>query len=251
MKDDLLELLPPFKDEYIIIVDKQNTDDIMTTLLKAHAKWERQYDLIYPYFLAKTPVEVCERVFDFLKNEVPYTKETEGLQTLKNPTAILTDGETVDCKGYSLFIGGILDAVKRNTNLDYDWCYRFASYDKTQRLPGHVFVVMTLLEGELWIDPVFPELNKGRLHEWELDKTPGTISGLYMLSGPGDDLTGSVTVDPRDAIRNFLVAVGLNLYGSATLIKSHPDILNGPIKQFFAINNYPFDTLLNVLSNVS
>lgn|SRR5487761_309842 len=254
MKEDLLALLPAFKDEYVLLENDQDTADIRRAIMEAHQKWKGQYDLIYPFFLAGDPIKIAQNIFDFLKNEVPYTKESRELQTVKNPTAILTDGETIDCKGYSLFIGGVLDAIQRSANKNnetpFTWCYRFASYDKTQREPGHVFVVMALYQGELWIDPVFPEFNRGRMHEWELDQTPGAINGLYMLSGPGDDLTGSINVNDQDAIDNFLVAVRFNLYGFATLMKSHPDILNGPIKQFFAVNNYPFDTLLNLLSNV-
>jgi len=58
-----------------------------------------------------------------------------------------------------------------------------------------------------------------------------------------------ISVDTPTAIKNFLVAVNLNLYGLRGLLLSDANILYGPVKQFFLINGYPFDTLIALLQH--
>src|ERR1700743_2120799 len=177
-KDQLLESLP-VKDQVILVEDRQNTADIRELILQKHKENAPQYDLISHYFDTGSIVETSKQIFEFLKENVPYTKESGNYQTVKSPALILlaNDGDNqydrVDCKNYASFIAGVIDSIKRNHPGDqWDWTYRFASYDPNSPEPGHVFVVVTVDGKELWIDPVFTYFNGGDMHEWELDEKP-------------------------------------------------------------------------------
>ena len=105
-----------------------------------------------------------EQLFDFCKKNLHYNVESEKDQTTRSPAGIIQLGKDpsygVDCKHYAGYIAGCLDAWNRKAGTqEYDWCYRFASYDQ-ERAPGHVFVVTKYDDGELWIDPVLGSLDK-------------------------------------------------------------------------------------------
>lgn len=259
LKETLLEVLPVRELVVIEQIDRQNTDDIRKELLLVHAEYASDYDKIYSYFDTGDIIDTSRDIFDFLKANVPYTKENSKFQTIKNPRAILTfnDGgsglDRVDCKNYSAFIAGVIDAIKRNKGGDWDWCYRFASYDQTDKEPGHVFVVVMIDGGELWIDPVFPYFNAGDMHEWEIDEKPkNTIGGLYkVICGPGDNVRqtqlNSVIVNSKSAARNFLVAVELGLFGLPQLLMGFPQVTNAQVKQILIDSGVDINALNAVL----
>jgi hypothetical protein len=231
-KDTLLEVLP-VRNQVVLTEDRQNTTDIQNLIIQKHKFYEKDYDLISHYFDTGDIVDTSRQIFDFLKTNVPYTKENGKYQTVKSPALILSsnDGngnfDRVDCKNYASFIGGVIDSIKRNggdSDYNWDWAYRFASYDANDPEPGHVFVVVKIDGKELWIDPVFTYFNGGDLTAWQMDKKPTTrtIGGLYSISGAAQ--TGTVTVNTKDAAQNFLVALQLNLYGLADLLLAHPQI---------------------------
>jgi hypothetical protein len=255
-KETLLTVLPVRDQVVLTKEDRQNTDDIRQELLLAHRDFAPDYDLIYSYFDKGDIIETSREIFDFLKINVPYKKENGNYQTIKNPRAILTfnDGSTnlnrVDCKNYASFIGGIIDRIKRHNGGDWDWCYRFASYDERDPEPGHVFVVVETPEGELWVDPVFSYFNDGTMHEWELDQKPAkSIGGLYrVICGPTDN--GSlITVDAVKARANFLTAVTLNLFGLKDLLLNNPQVTNGPVAAELESLGVNLLSLSNILKN--
>ncbi len=237
-KENLLDILP-FREQIVMTEERQNTDDIRKEILLAHRDYAPDYELIYSYFDQGDIIETSRGIFDFLKANVPYKKENGRYQTVKCPAAILTfnKGNTnydrIDCKNYAAFIAGVLDRLKQHEpGSDWDWCYRFASYDENDPEPGHVFVVVKIGEKELWIDPVFAYFNAGMMHDWELDQKPvKSIGGLYRISGPGDGSKQWVVVNTKEAARSFLVAVELNLFALPELLVSYPAITDGPVKQ--------------------
>jgi hypothetical protein len=257
-KETLLDILP-YRDQVVLKEDRQNTDDIRAEILAAHKKYAPDYDLIYHYFNTGNIIDTSRQIFDFLKQNVPYKKENGKYQTVKSPAAILMAGDgnegpqldRVDCKNYSLFIAGLLDAIRRHDGGQWDWCYRFASYNEVDPEPGHVFVVVKMDGRELWIDPVFTYFNSGDMHEWELDQKPG-IGGLYEISGPAVNVppVQSVTVDAKTAAKNFLVDVELNLLALPQLLLNYPGVTNGPVKQVLIASGVNWDALQTILRYV-
>lgn len=84
-KQTLLEVLPVREEVIITEKNRQNTDDIKTEILAAHQQYEADYDLIYQYFDCGDIIDTSRYIFDFLKQNVPYKKESGRYQTVKNP----------------------------------------------------------------------------------------------------------------------------------------------------------------------
>jgi hypothetical protein len=138
-----------------ILVKDQDVDDIISGIVKKHKECTSYYDRIYGAFnIPGSWWDVGQRLWEFCKNEIEYRIESVKWQWVSSPQSILKNGHC-DCKGYALFIAGMLDAMKR-AGEDIDWCYRFASYQILNSTPGHVFVVINPGQGsdEIWIDPV-------------------------------------------------------------------------------------------------
>ncbi len=144
-----------FENRKNVISDTQSYNDIIKGILHTHKIYQQDYDKIYSYFLADNYAAINQKIFNFLKNNVPYKAESSDEQTLRSPAAILQYNNSADCKSYALFTNGILDAIRRNENEDFDVIYRFASYDNTNKIE-HVFAVQKIGEHEFWNDAVLP-----------------------------------------------------------------------------------------------
>lgn len=187
-KTELLELLPPYQGKEQVITDDQGTKDIVQEVLKAHRVFAPDYDKIADEWMTGDLSKVPYRLYRFCKDKMTYKEEDITDQTTRSPAGILAL-KYVDCKHYSGWIAGVLDAINRTKDYYYDWCYRFASYSMLKPNPGHVFVVIKDKESgeEWWIDPV-PEMagfNARNLKPWYTwDKKP--TMALTRLSGVGD-----------------------------------------------------------------
>lgn len=166
-RDQLLKKLPPYKDEWILINDKQTVHDIVCEVIEAHDEFAPYYDKIALCFDGSNTDAVCRNIDNFLRRNIKYREESETDQTTALPAGILTRKQG-DCKHYSSFAGGILSALNREGK-KIKWCYRFASYRIFDSEPHHVFIVVNPgTENEIWIDPT-PGAN-AKQPLWILDK---------------------------------------------------------------------------------
>jgi hypothetical protein len=184
----LLNRLTPLQGLNKVITINQSVGDIISGILNTHNYWKNDYDKICLNFNEKTPYLIGKKIFDFLKGHTHYVIESDNQQTLRSPAAILKLGSDkkigLDCKSYSLFIGGVLDALNRKGK-KINWCYRFASYKFTDKLPHHVFVVINPGSSkEIWIDPVLPLFNEKKQYFYKIDRKPKNMA-LVQVSGIG------------------------------------------------------------------
>jgi len=187
-KKILLQNLAPYIGSYKVLKHQQDTSDIVKELILRHDLDAKDYDRIYKYFYTGNIIVTAKNIFNFIKQNIVYKIEPGSKQTLKTPGAFLITG-VADCKQYSQFIGGLLDAIKRNENLKFDWCYRFSSYND-QKAIQHVFVVLKVNNTEIWIDPVLNEFNRKKEYTYKLDKKPKNTMALYSISGFKNDQVG-------------------------------------------------------------
>jgi hypothetical protein len=174
-------------------VEDQEVSDIMTWMAKWHKECVGNYDVLYPMFDGDGSwYDVGQRIFDFCKESIEYRIESVQWQYASSPMTILRNGYC-DCKGYALFIGGVIDAMKR-AGEDVSWCFRFASYSILNSLPGHVFVVLFPGKNEIWIDPVLDTYDsKVPRPSYTTDKHVDTcrskgmagVSGIGYIPGAG------------------------------------------------------------------
>jgi hypothetical protein len=173
----LLNQISGFENRKNVIVEDQSTGDIIKAILDTHPKYKDDYKKIAPYFKGTNEIKSCEKIWNFLKKNIRYVVESESKQYVRSPAAILKQAVS-DCKCYSLFIGGICDALKMK------FCYRFASYNTYNKQPGHVFVVVNPgTNNEIWIDPVLSYFNYKKPYYYKIDKQPKMA--IYSISGIG------------------------------------------------------------------
>jgi hypothetical protein len=166
----VLNSLPAYRGKQKVLVENQSTKNIIDAIINAHYLYASDYKKIAKYFEGSNDLETAKNVFKFLKNNVQYVVDSEANQKIKSPSAIIATG-ACDCKCYSLFIGGILGAMK------IPFVYRFASYNKNKNL-GHVFIVMYYYANEIYIDPVLDRFNEKKKYTHKIDKMITSISGI-------------------------------------------------------------------------
>src|SRR5882724_10990897 len=216
------DALPPFRNEKVLIKERQGTNDIINEILKTHNLYEADYDQIYGYFDTGDIYSTCRNIWEFLKYNLTYNAESDGEQSVKSPSAILHDGEKIDCKHYSLFSGGVLDAIKRNEGDSWQWFYRFVSYYPGEDV-GHVFVVVNDGKEEIWVDPVLTSFDQRKKYYSKIDRKP---MSLVRISGIGtaQSAVPNVTVNKEVAWTSFLTGVNNNMFALKDLLKQNPAI---------------------------
>lgn len=176
---NILSKLPPYIGRKMVYQKHQGVSDVIAGMGATHQKYKSQYDAISGQFMAPTAIQSCRLLWDFLKKNTHYIIEPDSEQTLRSPAAILELGKNknvgLDCKSYSLFIGGILDALNRKGK-NIPWCYRYASYRWYDPMPHHVFVVaFPGTNKEIWIDPVLSSFNEKKNYYFKTDKKMALI----------------------------------------------------------------------------
>lgn len=180
-KSALLDKLPPFRNEGVVIARNQGVYDIVKEVLQAHDVFAPDYDAISGLFYFANPVDTFKALFQFLKDNVRYNVETEEKQTTKSPAALLATG-TGDCKHYAGFIGGVIDSLRRK-GAPIDWGYRFASYNFWDTAPQHVFIVARTAGTWYWIDPVLKSFDFRYKPAHYEDRRPKSYTMLQRVSG--------------------------------------------------------------------
>lgn len=190
--------LQPFHNRKHILIHDQSVGDIITGILSTHDRYKTEYNKISGQFIAANAEQIGYKIWKFLKDNVSYKVEPDSRQMLKSPAAIIQPGTTSDCKNYSLFTGGVLDALERK-GIKIPWCYRFSSYRILERIPQHVFVVMYPNTGhEIWIDAVLSSYNSHKQYYYKIDKKIKNMS-LISLAGIEDTFSIGKKGDKRRA----------------------------------------------------
>lgn len=173
-KQEFIKALSGCKVPVRLVTEDQQVQDIIDAIIEQHIQCTGHYDMIYRQFLGGDLYDICERLWLFCKENFDYSIESIDGQYVSSPLTQLKRGHN-DCKGYALFIAGILDAMKRN-GLQIDWVYRFASYRLFNREPGHVFVVVNPHQENIWVDPVLDSFDLHYRYWWHKDYQVHTIA---------------------------------------------------------------------------
>lgn len=187
----VLQKLEPFTNFKKVLIEDQNTSDIIQGILDNHNNYEKEYDKISEMFIGDNEVETAKNVFKFLKDNVPYYVEPIEKQTLRSPSAIISIKEGADCKSYASFINGIMSSLNRKGIFKVPLAYRFASYRYDTREPQHVFSVLyPSTKNEVWVDPVLNKFDQRKEPVFIKDKK--IKMALIAMSGTSSQATASL-----------------------------------------------------------
>jgi hypothetical protein len=201
-KNMVLQKLAPFTNFKKVLIEDQNTGDIIQGILDNHNNYESEYDKISEMFIDDNEVETAKNVFKFLKDNVPYYVEPIEKQTLRSPSAIISIKQGADCKSYASFINGIMSSLNRKGIFKVPLAYRFASYRYDTREPQHVFAVLYPgTKNEVWVDPV--------LNKFDQRKEPVFIKDkkikMALIAMSGTSTQGTATLQEMQNYRDKLV----------------------------------------------
>lgn len=224
MRQQLLQKLS-FGGKREIITNDQSANDIISAMLAAHTKYQKDYDLIANQFYAGSAKATAKKLFDFLKHNIHYKVESVNNQRIMSPGAIISLAQN-DCKNFALFIIGVLHSLKRRGIINNKILYRFVSYNILDSTPHHTYAVLIDRDGrEINIDPVLSSFNEKKLFYNKIDKMPlyaiSGVSGIGAAKAPKGvkrPIVARIALAP--ARGSFLLLVGLNFMGLATKLTS-------------------------------
>lgn len=152
----ILARLPPYRDEWELITNRQYVPDIIREVCEAHKLFGWYYDRFSDLFYSPDPMRVADNLNEFCKTYLQYKEEPVKTQTSSLPTGIIErgyiSGPGVDCKHYSLFCAGVIGSLNRMYNCSFDAVFMFVGYGRATE-PYHVFVCVKDKEVNIWIDP--------------------------------------------------------------------------------------------------
>jgi hypothetical protein len=218
-KNAVLQKLAPFTNFKKVLIDDQNTSDIVQGILDNHENYQDEYDKISEMFIGDNEVETARNVFDFLKQNVPYYVEPIEKQTLRSPSAILSMKQGADCKSYASFINGIMNSLNRKGIFRVPLAYRFASYRYDTKEPQHVFAVLYPgTKNEVWVDPVLAKFDQRKEPVFIKDKK--IKMALIAMSGTATQPAASLQEmeryrDKLVNMRDKYLNAGVLTYGSS------------------------------------
>ena len=218
-KNAVLQKLAPFTNFKKVLIDDQNTSDIIQGILDNHDNYQDEYDKISEMFIGDNEVETARNVFNFLKNNVPYYIEPIEKQTLRSPSAIVCMKQGADCKSYASFINGIMNSLNRKGIFRVPLAYRFASYRYDTKEPQHVFAVLYPgTKNEVWVDPVLAKFDQRKEPVFIKDKK--IKMALIAMSGTATQPTASLQEmeryrDKLVNMRDKYLNAGVLTYGSS------------------------------------
>jgi hypothetical protein len=209
-KNMVLQKLAPFTNFKKVLIEDQNTGDIIQGILDNHENNKDEYDKISEMFIGDNEVETGRNIFKFLKDNVPYYVEPIQKQTLRSPSAILSmkdsNGKVLgaDCKSYSSYILGVYDSLNRKGIFKVPLAYRFASYRYDTKEPQHVFAVLyPNTKNEVWVDPVLNKFDQRKEPVFIKDKK--IKMALIAMSGTTNQSTA--TLEDMQNYRDKLVGL--------------------------------------------
>lgn len=147
--------------------------DIIKALNSSFKDAVRQTKKIAQSFEGSNPAQTCLNIWEFLRNDIQYKKDPEGLQLIRQPRAFL-EARTGDCKSFSLFAAAVLKNIYPNAKV----FLRYAAYGSLN-IPTHVYCVVQTGNKKIICDGVYKYAGKEKKYTYKQDYE----MKVYTLSG--------------------------------------------------------------------
>lgn len=188
MRSDIVRIadktIKPAKDKETVINSDGQTRDIVKEILaidKLSQIYTRQFA---KHLKGKTLRGTCFNIWEFVKYQIEYVLDPEGIQFTKTPGKTWKD-RFADCKAYSIFISSCLK------NLGINHAYRFVSYSNISKFT-HVYIVVKEPQ-RIVIDSVMPGFDREKPFNFHKDVNMTKIIRLEGIGQEDNEIT-----DPDD-----------------------------------------------------
>lgn len=204
--------------DYRIVIDNSNANnsDIVKSVEKNFTRAVTQTKDFSKIFQSPTAKETAHKVWKFLKDQINYQKDSEKKQVIQLPSYLI-HSKNGDCKSYSLLAAATLYNAKLPVS------FRYASYNRFNKVPSHVYVVTYDEKGnEIIVDGVWTKFNdqKPPAYQYTHPMEVISMSGSDEVSGIGRRRRGGfLSLAKKLALapnrRAFRTLVAINLFGLA------------------------------------
>lgn len=172
MNNDIAQ--PDYKNKVEII--GATNEDIRNVIHKNFPKAVAQTKQFAKQFKGSDNKETAYNIWKFLRQHIFYQKDDENFQLVRLPSRFIAEKKG-DCKSYSLCAAALL----ANNNLPVNFIY--ASYNRFNRTPSHVYVSTTDNNGnKIIVDGVWKFFNSEKKPQYKIIE-PMEVQTLSGLNG--------------------------------------------------------------------
>lgn len=167
-------LLPKFNNKMVLSYPNAITGDIIDSLNSCFVQAKKDTKQWSDQFRGSTMYESAYNIWKYVRNNVLYKKDPDGLQVIQLPNAVIHRKHLgSDCKSRSLLISAVL------SNLGADNVrFRYASY-KNDWIPTHVYTIFTFQGRDVPVDSVITTFDFEKPFSHKIDHK----MNVYQLSG--------------------------------------------------------------------
>jgi hypothetical protein len=173
--------LPPYKKKFVLSYENAITGDIIETLNRCFPTAKKDVMLFAENFRSNNIYESAFNVWKFVRENVQYKRDPDGIQVIQHPPALIRRGLMNngggDCKSMSLTISSILSSLgAKNVKL------RYVSF-KPDLVPTHVYTIFEYHNRMVPVDSVLNKFDYEKPYTYKIDYP----MNVYQLSGISDD----------------------------------------------------------------
>lgn len=172
-------LIPRAENKKLPTIPNGGTQDIVNEVLSVYRVSQNDLKAFAKHLQGDSLFSTCSNIWFFIKENIRYKEDPEGVQWIKTPARIWQDKEC-DCKGYSIFTACLLKGLGINGT------FRFVSYEKFDQSVTHVYVIVNDGTREIKIDCVMPSFNVEKRYQHKTDYKMTKISRLSGIGCNGD-----------------------------------------------------------------
>lgn len=207
--DYYISSIPAPENKAVLSYRYGTTKDIISEVIDCYKESKDLTRNVALQLIGTDLYETCFNDWLFVKRNIGYIEDPEGMQFVKTPAVTWYD-KFSDCKSYSILLGSLL------YNQGISFKFRFVSYEK-DKIPTHVYVIVPAADGEIILDDVQNEFDVEDSYTYKKDVSMSTtaimrLSGRKERSAHVGDLWGwlSNTLDNVGDI----VDTGANIYST-------------------------------------
>ena len=184
-----IKLITPVTNKTVVNFNDGDTNDIISVVLLDDEISARQRFIkdFAPLLRGKNDYESCVNIWNFIKNEIPYVGDKNGLELIRLPNKCIWDAyykqNGGDCKSFALLANDLC------RELGISSMYRFISQKRNSVIATHVYCVAVINGKEIILDAVYTHFNSEPYRTYKVDYRASlivpaaSVKGVYTEGG--------------------------------------------------------------------
>lgn len=156
--------LPRPNGRSIVVVNRQTVEDISGLMKRGVKDSKEQAESIAWMFRGRSKRDTCGNIWNYLKKNVRYEKESPEVQSVKTLSRLLVTDKKGDCKHLATAAAALCKALNIRCH------FRLVSFDYSNPTPTHVYTVAYDDHGSpIYIDAVIKRFDEEPAYKHKTD----------------------------------------------------------------------------------